>query len=505
MLLPTRPTSSLLPRTLASSLAPFPFPFPSLFLVLPCSSASLVPSPCRPLSPSSLLPSQPPQPGVSTARHPSPFWTAAALSSPSASSASPCVPPLRPHPPLCLPGFPPASPPPSSNPHASVSVSSLCLHLPPSTARNLSPVTTLSPSRLPLSSSHLLAPPFSSLPPSLRLPPASALLHLRLLPPFSSPPSLLNHPKAGISGPSTARHPSPFWMATTHISPHITLTSSLPRASPPCPSSLLPILFVPRPRPSPLLPISLPPSTSSLPPSPSAILSCASHPPLPLLVPLPPSHCLLVPMPPSSCATFHYPNPRLDHFIAYALHRTRLHPSVTFVALYLLQHLKARFPAAKGSSGQRLYISAFVLASKIICDDTYSNKSWCTVGQGMFALREINQMEREMCSYLEWQLNVDPTTLRDFESRVRHDFAPSTARPSLSLLDRHGHLHLLSSFPHLIPRPRPSPPLPSILPLPPRLLPRLPRLPSPPTSPHRLHSPRSHPRSVGSTHVLRHT
>jgi hypothetical protein len=113
----------------------------------------------------------------------------------------------------------------------------------------------------------------------------------------------------------------------------------------------------------------------------------------------------------------------LDHFIAYALHRTRLHQSVTFAALYLLQRLKARFLAAKGSSGHRLFISAFMLASKIICDDTYSNKSWCIVGQGMFALREINQMEREMCSYLEWQLNVDPTTLRDFESRVRHDFA----------------------------------------------------------------------------------
>jgi len=96
---------------------------------------------------------------------------------------------------------------------------------------------------------------------------------------------------------------------------------------------------------------------------------------------------------------------------------------VTFAALYLLQRLKARFPAAKGSSGHRLFISAFMLASKIICDDTYSNKSWCIVGQGMFALREINQMEREMCSYLEWQLNVDPTTLRDFQARVQHDFA----------------------------------------------------------------------------------
>ena len=46
-----------------------------------------------------------------------------------------------------------------------------------------------------------------------------------------------------------------------------------------------------------------------------------------------------------------------------------------------------------------LFKSAFMLASKIIFDDIYSNKSLCIVGQGMFALREINQMEREMCFY----------------------------------------------------------------------------------------------------------
>jgi hypothetical protein len=67
---------------------------------------------------------------------------------------------------------------------------------------------------------------------------------------------------------------------------------------------------------------------------------------------------------------------------------------VTFAALYLLQRIKARFPAAKGFSGHRLFISASMLVSKIICDDTHSNKSWCIVGQGMFALREINQMEQ---------------------------------------------------------------------------------------------------------------
>ncbi|KAH8109841.1 ClpP/crotonase-like domain-containing protein [Phellopilus nigrolimitatus] len=56
---------------------------------------------------------------------------------------------------------------------------------------------------------------------------------------------------------------------------------------------------------------------------------------------------------------------------------TRLHMSVTFTALALLHRLKMRFPAVHGSSGHRLFLSAFMI--------------------GLFALHEINQMEREMC------------------------------------------------------------------------------------------------------------
>ena len=41
----------------------------------------------------------------------------------------------------------------------------------------------------------------------------------------------------------------------------------------------------------------------------------------------------------------------------------------------------------------------------------------------MFQLREIDQMEREMCQYLEWELNVDPAMLEEFEEMVRKDFA----------------------------------------------------------------------------------
>jgi hypothetical protein len=127
--------------------------------------------------------------------------------------------------------------------------------------------------------------------------------------------------------------------------------------------------------------------------------------------------------PPPSTATPPGPSPQLAMFVAYALHRTRLHVSVTFAALYLLQRLKQRFPAARGSSGHRLFLSAFMIASKVICDDTYSNKSWSIVGQGMFALREVNQMEREMCAYLDWELNVDPDCLKQFEALIREGFS----------------------------------------------------------------------------------
>ncbi|KAG1857794.1 hypothetical protein F4604DRAFT_1589754, partial [Suillus subluteus] len=55
-----------------------------------------------------------------------------------------------------------------------------------------------------------------------------------------------------------------------------------------------------------------------------------------------------------------------------------------------------------------LFVSAFMLASKVICDDTYSNKTWSIVVQGMFQLRKINQMEHEICQYLERGNSQEP-------------------------------------------------------------------------------------------------
>jgi hypothetical protein len=103
--------------------------------------------------------------------------------------------------------------------------------------------------------------------------------------------------------------------------------------------------------------------------------------------PLPPHHFLLPRAKPQPDHLFAYaelcPSPHVATLIRDVC---RAVPSPTPQA----SGLKAHFPTAKWSSGHRLFILAFMLASKIICDDTYSNKSWCIVGQGMFTLREIN-------------------------------------------------------------------------------------------------------------------
>ena len=39
------------------------------------------------------------------------------------------------------------------------------------------------------------------------------------------------------------------------------------------------------------------------------------------------------------------------------------------------------------------------------------------------SLGEINRIEREMHQYLEWESNVDPVTLKDFEEMMRKDLA----------------------------------------------------------------------------------
>ena len=140
-----------------------------------------------------------------------------------------------------------------------------------------------------------------------------------------------------------------------------------------------------------------------------------------------------------ACNEYHGSSSKLPNFIAHALYRPKLHSSVAFAALLLLQCLRVHFPTTCGSSGWHIFITAFMIASKVISDDKYSNKSWSIVSQGMFQLREINWMEHKFCQYLKWELNVDPDTLKELEDMVQKDFTgpgpyPTHILPTISKL-----------------------------------------------------------------------
>ncbi|TBU31150.1 hypothetical protein BD311DRAFT_804924 [Dichomitus squalens] len=114
----------------------------------------------------------------------------------------------------------------------------------------------------------------------------------------------------------------------------------------------------------------------------------------------------------------------LKHFIAYVLYRTRFDSAVVFSTLYLLYRLKERYPACTGTSGLRLFLPALVVTAKMMLDDTYSNKSFALLSQGMFPVREVNHMERKLLSEMDMEVNPPTTELfHVFKAHVRERYS----------------------------------------------------------------------------------
>lgn len=126
------------------------------------------------------------------------------------------------------------------------------------------------------------------------------------------------------------------------------------------------------------------------------------------------------------------PTDELPRSIAYALYKAQLKPSITFAALVLITRLKHhRHPATSTKqkkatpvpvSGHRLFLAAYILASKSLCEKTYSSADWGIVGHGRFSEAEVDELEREMWCGLEYQINISPWILNDFSDTVRRDF-----------------------------------------------------------------------------------
>lgn len=88
-----------------------------------------------------------------------------------------------------------------------------------------------------------------------------------------------------------------------------------------------------------------------------------------------------------------------------------------------------------------------MLSSKISMDDTYSNKSWQVVGQGLFELREVNQMERELFAFLGWNVVVRDEELAAWVEDVVGDYLTLAQGAGRSTEDRKRRRETTNSHP----------------------------------------------------------
>ncbi|KAJ7016559.1 hypothetical protein C8F04DRAFT_975535, partial [Mycena alexandri] len=124
-----------------------------------------------------------------------------------------------------------------------------------------------------------------------------------------------------------------------------------------------------------------------------------------------------------------HPDTYLPVYIAFAIHHTNTGEEAVYAALVLLQRLKGRYPKDTRSSGHKLFIAAFMVASKFLYDESYKNSTWRKIAQKLYSLPEINQMERELCFHLEWDIALDTPTISNFRALVSRDFHPGASRP----------------------------------------------------------------------------
>ncbi|KAI9136350.1 hypothetical protein BKA69DRAFT_1129176 [Paraphysoderma sedebokerense] len=102
--------------------------------------------------------------------------------------------------------------------------------------------------------------------------------------------------------------------------------------------------------------------------------------------------------------------PSIGEFIHNLVMSTRIPVTCLSLSLCYLRRLKVRHPSLSGVYGShhRLILAAIMVASKYLYDDTYDNRTWAEVSNA-FTLHQVNVMEIEFLSFLDYNLYVSAT------------------------------------------------------------------------------------------------
>ena len=116
-------------------------------------------------------------------------------------------------------------------------------------------------------------------------------------------------------------------------------------------------------------------------------------------------------------------NPQFRKYVSQVLSSTRLPSSTIIAGLYYLANRMSMLSESgkyNPSSGQvyHMLTTALILGSKFLDDNTFQNRSWAEVSN--IPVAELNTLEAEWLTAIEYRLHFDPNTQDGFQSWKLH-------------------------------------------------------------------------------------
>lgn len=101
--------------------------------------------------------------------------------------------------------------------------------------------------------------------------------------------------------------------------------------------------------------------------------------------------------------------PTLRKFILRLVDYTNVYTETLLMTLCYLHRVQKKLPShATGlpSTRHRIFLSCLILSAKNHNDSSPLNKHWTKYTDGLFTLQDVNLMERQLLSLLDWDLNI---------------------------------------------------------------------------------------------------